>query len=276
MAAIHTPVMSTITDLLPDNRIDEGYKHGPPLLTPFTPPGGCAREWWYDPSTTGTVFSSYLNPHPINCLPYNFNYQVYSPAICPSGQQMAKVIKFSKEMANGSILTTFQGICCSTWRKRRSTTEHPSETTPSTTSKRLLGVAEWIRRFRKGDLPRHPGIPEMEPGENVYKYFSGGAWRTELHGSFSRNPSDGPHIDPYGVRAELHSNHLRNTSDSSQVDPRVSDYHGSRVIGPIPSELEGSVPRSQTAVLEEAGEETQRAPVLAPNPLPAADISRTT
>ncbi|RYP45188.1 hypothetical protein DL768_008420 [Monosporascus sp. mg162] len=146
------------------------------------------------------------------------------------------------------------------WRKRQSTVEHPSETTPSTISKRLLGAAEWIRRLRKGDLPRHPGIPEMETGENVYKYFSGGAWRTELYGNPSRNPSDGPHIDPHSVRAELHNNHLRNTSDYPQVDPTVSDYPGSKVINPIPTELEASMPRSQPPVFEEAGEKAQQAP----------------
>ncbi|RYO96822.1 hypothetical protein DL765_011395 [Monosporascus sp. GIB2] len=140
----------------------------------------------------------------------------------------------------------------------------------------LLGITEWIRRLRKGDLLRHPGIPEMETGENVYKYFSGGAWRTELHGSPLRNPGDGPHIDAHEVRAELHNNHLRNTSDSSQVDPRVSDYPGSQVISPIPTELEGSVPRNQPPVLEEVGEKARQAPVPAPNPFPAADTSRTT
>ncbi|RYP93186.1 hypothetical protein DL770_000661 [Monosporascus sp. CRB-9-2] len=139
----------------------------------------------------------------------------------------------------------------------------------------LPGVTEWIKRLRKGNPPRHPGIPEMETGENVYKYFSGGAWRTELHGSPSRNPSDGLHINAHGVRAELHSNHMRNTSDSFQVDPRVSDYPGSQVISPIQTELEGSVPRNQPTV-EEVGEKARQTPVPAPNPLPAADTSRTT
>jgi hypothetical protein len=70
-------------------------------------------------------------------------------------------------------------------------------------------------------------LPELDQGQNVYKHFSGGAWRAELHGTYSRNPSDG-----------------------LQVDSRFSHYSESTAVVGAPMELEGSVPVRQETIPE--------------------------
>lgn len=135
------------------------------------------------------------------------------------------------------------------WKTKQHNAEDRSEATPPTKSKGIFGSSEWVKRWRKS-APPHPGIAEMETGDNIYKHFSGGTWRSELHGSYLRSPSlqspsDRPHVDAHKLGAGLHSNHSRNPSD------------GSRVIRPIAMELEGSMPTRQAPILE-VGEDIEK------------------
>ncbi|KAI1326115.1 hypothetical protein F5Y16DRAFT_237732 [Xylariaceae sp. FL0255] len=119
----------------------------------------------------------------------------------------------------------------------------PATSIPVQTSS---GRFSWITRWRKGVVPEspRPNVPEMDEGENVYKAFGGGEWRSELQGNHSRSPSDSSQ-----VRSELHG-HSRNPSNSSQIDPRMSYYSGSTAVGGPPMELEGSIPARQEPIPE--------------------------
>ena len=93
----------------------------------------------------------------------------------------------------------------------------------------------------------------MEIGNNVYKYFSDGEWRSELQGSNAKSPGSGPKADSPRPRFELPS-----ISESSQLDHRVSSCSGLTAVNPISMELEGSVPMRQTQpLIEETGEDVQ-------------------
>lgn len=143
------------------------------------------------------------------------------------------------------------------WKGKLPVVGNPGESTPTMRPRGgRFSASEWIRRWRE-TVPHHPEVPEMETGENIYKHFSGGVWRSELHGSHSRNPSDGPHVDPHRIRAELHSNHSRNLSEDSQVDSRASYYSGLTALNPIAMELEGSIPARQSPI-PEVSEEAHR------------------
>ncbi|KAI0545241.1 hypothetical protein F4679DRAFT_481502 [Xylaria curta] len=86
----------------------------------------------------------------------------------------------------------------------------------------------WIMRWKKDS---QPDLPEMDQGQNIFKYFRGGAWRAELHGTHTHNPNDNSQIG--------HGNGL------------------TAVVGD-PIELEGSIPVRQETVSEavsEAGHE---------------------
>ena len=139
------------------------------------------------------------------------------------------------------------------WKGSRAHPDHSTEAAASMPreSKRY-SVTEWILRWRK-PIPPHPGIPEMETGNNVYKYFSGGQWRSELQGSNAQSPGSGPNADSQRPRSELAS-----VSEGSQLDHRVSRYSGLTAVNLISMELEGSVPTRQTQPpIEEAGEDVQ-------------------
>ncbi|KAI0017064.1 hypothetical protein F4780DRAFT_627916 [Xylariomycetidae sp. FL0641] len=113
------------------------------------------------------------------------------------------------------------------WKKRASGEHHPSQnvTPPPANRKPIFSRLRWLGRRREDTSPPAPDMPEMEQGDNVYKHFSGGAWRTELHGgTHSRNPSDG-----------------------SQPDSRFSYYSGATAVAIPPMELEGSAPSRQEA-----------------------------
>ncbi|KAI1322564.1 hypothetical protein F5Y16DRAFT_37665 [Xylariaceae sp. FL0255] len=112
MTTVYTPELQTTTG------IDEVVP-GTPLLTIFTPPDGCDSDWFYDPSTTGIVWSdSGHNYGWGGCQPSNIA-DVYSPGICPSGQELKVVTKILGQTVTTAPLTTvYAGVCCSssfTW-----------------------------------------------------------------------------------------------------------------------------------------------------------------
>ncbi|KAI3326406.1 hypothetical protein HD806DRAFT_487168 [Xylariaceae sp. AK1471] len=107
------------------------------------------------------------------------------------------------------------------WKKQAPEVEQQGNDSSTRNSNKFIRLS-WIARWKKDTTL--PDLPEMDQGQNVYKHFSGGAWRAELH---SRNPSDG-----------------------SQFDPRFSHYSGSTAVVGAPMELEGSVPVRQETIPE--------------------------
>ncbi|KAI1738007.1 hypothetical protein F4680DRAFT_450404 [Xylaria scruposa] len=369
MASIHTPSIVT-TSLF-------GWFatfQSPPLLTQFSVASECSRAWYYKTDTPGYVWSDAYHAWSF-CAPYSgLSVDIYSPGICPLGQELKLVTKTINYDDQGSTDTVYRGYCCGTdfnlgitpqnsaeyteyhclssfeppvtaylttdqehrfwgttvlnspviakgsyiivyWHEKdlssfpeslaaslragmglpafptstmRMTT--PTESVPTTISTNPdagrqnssvhmpkgviagisvgVGVAVlligalgyltlsrrwkkpgrdskqqdktlsamrtnsfvWIRRIMrwKRDLP---DLPEMDQGQNIFKYFRGGTWRAELHGTHTHNPNDG-----------------------SQVS---YDHNSTAVIGD-PIELEGSIPVRQETVSEavsEAGHE---------------------
>ena len=113
------------------------------------------------------------------------------------------------------------------WKKNRAYPDNPSEG-PSPKS---LSLIERILHWRK-PIPPHPEIAEMETGNNIYKYFSGGAWRSELQGN-NQPPSTGDGANALSV------------SDASHDSHRMSRYSKVTAVNPISMELEGSMPVTQ-------------------------------
>ncbi|KAH9898811.1 hypothetical protein F4778DRAFT_198667 [Xylariomycetidae sp. FL2044] len=113
--SVHTPIITT--------EADTGYARGPdglaPLLTVFTPPPNCSLQWFYDPSTVGTIWSNSIYDDSWHtCQPYSASTVAYGPGICPSGQEFKQVIKWSSAQSDGTTVTFYQGNCCSvdfTW-----------------------------------------------------------------------------------------------------------------------------------------------------------------
>ncbi|KAI0479966.1 hypothetical protein F4859DRAFT_513464 [Xylaria cf. heliscus] len=104
---------------------------------------------------------------------------------------------------------------------------HGVEQQDKTSSTRRKISHGWLHRIVRRNKTPLPDLPEMDQGQNIYKYFRGGAWRAELHGT-----------------------HIDNPDNNTQVDPRHSS---AAVIGDT-IELEGSVPVVQETVLEAGSE----------------------
>jgi hypothetical protein len=110
MASIHTPLITTVS-----------YSEGPgplleqtPLLTLFTPDFYCSYPiWYYDPSTPGYVWNGLeYNSAWSECQPYKATAGIYSPGICPSGQEFKQVFKAVNDDSYGNTATFWNGYCC--------------------------------------------------------------------------------------------------------------------------------------------------------------------
>ncbi|KAI0184781.1 hypothetical protein EV127DRAFT_223167 [Xylaria flabelliformis] len=85
----------------------------------------------------------------------------------------------------------------------------------------------WLRRITRWKKDPRPDLPEMDQGQNIFKYFRGGAWLAELQGTHNRNPND---------------------------NSQVGHDHDSAAVVEDPIELEGSVPVVQETVPEAISE----------------------
>ncbi|KAI0857385.1 hypothetical protein F4860DRAFT_490001 [Xylaria cubensis] len=85
----------------------------------------------------------------------------------------------------------------------------------------------WLRRITRWKKDPRPDLPEMDQGQNIFKYFRGSAWRAELQGTHNRNPND---------------------------NSQVGHDHDSAAVVEDPIELEGSVPVVQETVPEAISE----------------------
>ncbi|KAI1322563.1 hypothetical protein F5Y16DRAFT_404346 [Xylariaceae sp. FL0255] len=117
MTSVYSPAIQTTSELGGE---DGGIATGlPPLLTIFNPPSYCVSQWYYDPATPGTVWSD--NSHDLTwyaCQPFSATLGIYSPGICPSGQEFKEVTKVFQSTGTVSTQTYYNGACCSssfTW-----------------------------------------------------------------------------------------------------------------------------------------------------------------
>lgn len=114
MATYKTP--NFITTTWADYSRGQG---APPLLTPGEQASWCSTQWFYDSHSTGSVFSDPGHYHGWGyCQPYQNSMGVYSPGICPSGQELKEVVTMMNKLKNGTTETLFEGHCCSTYVHR--------------------------------------------------------------------------------------------------------------------------------------------------------------
>ena len=113
MTTIHTPIITTGPFTSPP-----WWSKVPPLLTEWYPESYCTRQWFYDSElATNFVFSGpRFDTDWRQCQPYGDPQGVYSPGICPGGQELKEVLKSSRvDATDGSTSVIFIGRCCGTY-----------------------------------------------------------------------------------------------------------------------------------------------------------------